>query len=143
MNELLGDDYGRDPVPARILRVCKSTSERSYLHTLGALLSIKEWEEDFKQTCFGRKHDHRRSANYKHDLQQRVEKPDIIIHKEVDDKTTSEDSDEKMNNHNVPAPDKDDIQDKDTDSTCDLEDIDQKNETLSEDIECSGKYTKI
>ena len=52
MHEIVGDDYGRDPIPARILRACKKASEKSFLHSLGAMLAIKEWMEDFKQCCF-------------------------------------------------------------------------------------------
>ena len=67
LHDLLGDDYGRDPIPARILRACKSTAERSFLHSLGALLAIKEWKEDFKQFCFvsqehGKKNVHLKNA---------------------------------------------------------------------------------
>lgn len=60
MHEILGDDYGRDPIPARILRVCSTLAEKSYLHSLGAVLAIKEWEEDFRQNCFALKEEKKR-----------------------------------------------------------------------------------
>ena len=47
----------------KILRVCKTNSERSYLHRLGVLLSIKEWKEDFKETRFSKKKEERIVAN--------------------------------------------------------------------------------
>eukprot|EP00794_Sanderia_malayensis_P009471 gene9471-10459_t len=50
--EILGDGQGGDSVPARILAVCKTTSQRSYLHRLGALLSVGEWTRDFREYCF-------------------------------------------------------------------------------------------
>ena len=47
----------------KILRVCKTNNEKSYLHRLGVLLSIKEWKEDFKESRFSKKKEERIVAN--------------------------------------------------------------------------------
>ena len=41
-----------DTVTSRILNACTCSSERSYLHSLGALLAIQEWLHDFRQHRF-------------------------------------------------------------------------------------------
>ena len=75
MHNLLGDDYGRDPIPARILRACKSTAERSFLHSLGAILAIKEWKEDFKQFCFVSHEHEKKNAYLKNAMCEKAKEP--------------------------------------------------------------------
>ena len=101
LHDLLGDDYGRDPIPSRILRACTSTAEKSLLHSLGTVLAIKEWKEDFKEFCFiSRKHG-KKTAYFKNVMREKMKesasnKPVEIhcseINEEVHDKEPNEQS---------------------------------------------------
>ena len=52
-----------------------STAERSFLHSLGAVLAIKEWKEDFKQFCFVSHEHDRKNAYLKNAVREKVKEP--------------------------------------------------------------------
>ena len=139
MHDLLGDDYGRDPIPARILRVCKSTAERSFLHSLGALLAIKEWKEDFKQFCFVSQELEKKNTCLKNAMREKLKKPTTCKaiearHNIGDEKSHGREPDEQN-------AEKDEVMPKEDTFGKVAEDSRQEPENLSEEENSSGMWS--
>lgn len=142
LHELLGDDYGRDTISARILRVCITTAEKSFLHGLGTILSIKEWEEDFKQGCFVGKKNKIEPVYYKKVIHEKVnaknmQEPNKVHAKEMRDKIVSKESDGEEASEQIP-------EDKEGDpTTCHIQDQNQKSGGLFEEEISRGNLIHI
>ena len=141
LHDLLGDNYGRDTIPARILRVCTTTREKSFLHSLGILLAVKEWEEDFKQSCLAGKKKQKDPVSYKKVLHVKVKESNKLNAEEIHDKIVSKVSNGEIANEQISEDREGVLQIGST--TCDIQDPNQRSGGLVEEDNSSGNFNFI